>query len=317
MNISSHYWFKYKELENKLAELTNIIHFNDTQLSTYSFYLADLILQVSSEYESIANDLYLLLDGSKRISTTGARIMFLNKKLQLEKKEIAVTCPNMYFLKRFSRYFRPYGYKDDGPNDIYKNYNALKHYRLKNIQKASIKNLLLVLAALYILILYYYGADGRDLKSYDSQLFRAKVAGVTIGVLLDFGVGLKSELDSSVLFEQVNFDYYVFGETHRGDIYALIADSRYNIGNKELIKTIKQQQYDMVNTIKEILYKNRPDLPIGEIINETLRLSGNYFADSSNLARRANLGYSRIYIPIDKMSATHKEILKYAIADIV
>lgn len=67
--LNNHYWFKYKDVESKVVELSYMTHFDDNQLAVYSFHIADLMIQIASEYESVVVDLFQLCStGNKKAS---------------------------------------------------------------------------------------------------------------------------------------------------------------------------------------------------------------------------------------------------------
>lgn len=315
--LNNHYWFKYKDLENRVIDLSYAIHFNDDQLKVFSFHIADLMIQIASEYESIITDLFDICSDGKKCTTVGGKLLYIANVFELEKKELKIVHPNMYFKKRFDAFYAPFSYKNNSSDDIYKNYNAIKHHRTKNIKKANIKNLILALSALYIILLYYYSYDHNSINSFTSNIFEAKTAGIAIGIMLDFGVPLLDELDKCILFKCVHFDYYLFRETHYEGINKLLNEASDNIGKNSITKIVKQYQQSICATISNILVANSPNMSAGEVLNTTLLLTGNYYADEQNAARtRINRGYKYIYIPLDKMSVTTNEARKYKIADI-
>lgn len=316
--LNNHYWFKYKDLENKVIELSYMTHFNDDQLKVYSFHIADLILQIASEYESMIVDLFQVSPiKNKKAATLGEKLLCIAKEFELEKKELRVIHPNMYFKHRLNSFYAPLGYKDGGEDDIYKNYNSIKHHRTKNLKKANIKNLILALSALYVLLLYYYSYSENDINSFQSSIFEAKTAGPAIGTMLDFGVNLLDELDKCILYNHVWFDYYLFRESHFDGINKLVKDAINTVGMDKVANITKQYQQSTYAVVVNIVFVVTPEIPVGEAHNKAMILTGNYYADESKyMLTKVNRGYKYIYIPLDKMSATQKESKKYKIADI-
>lgn len=87
LQLNNHYWFKYKDLENRVIELSYMTHFDDNQLKVYSFHIADLILQIASEYESIIVDLFQISPAkNKKATTIGEKLLCIAKEFELEKK---------------------------------------------------------------------------------------------------------------------------------------------------------------------------------------------------------------------------------------
>ncbi|MBR3233325.1 hypothetical protein IKG12_00470 [Candidatus Saccharibacteria bacterium] len=316
--LNNHYWFKYKNIESKVIELSYMTHFDDNQLKVYSFHIADLILQIASEYESIIVDLFQICStGNKKASSLGEKLLYIAKEFELEKKELRVAHSNMYFEHRFNSFYAPLGYKDGGKDDIYKNYNSIKHHRTKNLKKANIKNLILALSALYILLLFYYSYSESDISSFQSSIFEAKTAGPAIGTMLDFGVSLLDELDKCILYNHVWFDYYLFRESHFDGIDKLVKGAIKTVGMEKVARITKQYQQSTYAVVVNIIFAMDPEIPVGEAHNKAMMLTGNYYADESKyMLAKVNRGYKYIYIPLDKMSATQKESIKYRIADI-
>jgi hypothetical protein len=48
------YWPVYKNIEKEVLELSNQIHFDDTQLSIYSIKISELLIRCSVEIEAIS-----------------------------------------------------------------------------------------------------------------------------------------------------------------------------------------------------------------------------------------------------------------------
>ena len=55
----------YDKLEEEILALTYFINFTDDQLSVHSTYIADLILRISAEIETVAKDIYRHNGGRK------------------------------------------------------------------------------------------------------------------------------------------------------------------------------------------------------------------------------------------------------------
>ncbi|MBQ8984786.1 hypothetical protein IJ098_02950 [Candidatus Saccharibacteria bacterium] len=315
--LNNHYWFKYKDVESKVVELSYMTHFDDNQLAVYSFHIADLMIQIASEYESVVVDLFQLCStGNKKDSKLSEKLLYIAKEFELEKKELRVVHPNMYFEHRFNSFYAPFGYEDDGEDDIYKNYNSIKHHRTKNLKKANIKNLILALSALYILLLFYYSYAESEISAFQSSIFEAKTAGPAIGVMVDFGVPLADELEKCILFNHVWFDYYLFRENHFNGIDQLVDEAVSTIGMNRVSGIVKQYQQSTYAVIFNIIINVKPEISVGEAYDKTLMLTGNYYADESKyMYTKVNRGYGSIYIPLDKMKLKVDEIRKYKIAD--
>ena len=184
------YWSVYKQLEKEVLDLSYSVYFNDEQfefipaqkkcgekkdtaeiakkyISTppYSLRIGDLIVRCANELESIIKRLTVNSEEAikkmpafkkERDITSATRLVYLNSLWQLEKKIVEVVCPNMFFEKEENKSFAPFNYKEDSIDDFWCAYNALKHNRSnETLYKGNIHTLLRILAALYLLNLYY------------------------------------------------------------------------------------------------------------------------------------------------------------------
>lgn len=166
MNKLNLYWPVYMNLEKEFLRLANYIHIADDQVNVYSMYIADLIVRCSVEIESLSKELYEQNGGNvEPVDENGEeRSLYFDtdclKKLeeiwQLSKKEIFVSASNLYFCNSENLILTPlHKAYQRGKGTWKKAYQAIKHSRVKSLQKATLRNLLLAMGALYILNLYY------------------------------------------------------------------------------------------------------------------------------------------------------------------
>lgn len=192
------YWSVYKNLEKELITLSNQIHFDDKQLTVYSVKISELIIRCAVEIESIAKDLFLENGG---IMPTEGDLYFdtdcielLENKWQLSKKQVIISAQNFYFQKDENKILTPLKKANKrGTNgvDWKKAYQAVKHNRTYNLAKGNLKHLIRVLAALYLLNIYYK-KDHFDLGK-DSQA-------------TSFPINLGSEIFSIKLSKNISVD---------------------------------------------------------------------------------------------------------------
>lgn len=52
------YWPVYKNIEREIVELSNQVHFDDSQLTVYSVKISELLIRCVVEIEAIAKELY-------------------------------------------------------------------------------------------------------------------------------------------------------------------------------------------------------------------------------------------------------------------
>lgn len=166
------YWPVYQNLERAVEQLTFAIHFDDDQLSVYSSEIIDLILRAAAEVESIAKDLYRLNGGPetdpKKIYFDTTAMTYLDGLWNLPPKVVVLSSPNMFQSQRELTPLRHNAKGRFGPTWAWNQaYQALKHNRAESMSEGTIGNLVEIMAALYVLNLYYRD-EVYDLKK-DSQ----------------------------------------------------------------------------------------------------------------------------------------------------
>jgi hypothetical protein len=185
MNI---YWPTFKNLENEFSRLMYDIHIDDEQLKVYSSKISDLILRAAVEIESIAKEIYF-----REFSTAKTRIRYddaidsLCKTWLLNKKPVQISSVNC-FLSQTTLY--PFVKSENRTGTEKKTYswnNAyqnIKHDRAGGMKYGNLKSLFEIMAALYILNLYFANRNyplrddsaGRSLSSsFGSDIFSVKV----------------------------------------------------------------------------------------------------------------------------------------------
>ena len=153
--MSEHLYFPvYERIEKEVLELSSAIYFSDDHVGVYSIYIADLILRCSVELESIAKEIYRK-ETKTDPTSPGECFAWMEQHWKISKKAISVDSPHFHFSEKIFPMFCPFDYKNNSAEDYYSQYNAIKHDRVKNLTKANIYTLIRVLAALYILNLYY------------------------------------------------------------------------------------------------------------------------------------------------------------------
>lgn len=177
------YWPIYKNLENELSSLTYNIFFTDEQLNVYSMNFVDLLLRISAEIESIAKELYEQNGGNMNpVDEEGKPrylyfdtdcIEYLNEKWSICDKKISITAATAHFEQEANITISPLLNANKGGKNIWKKaYQSVKHNRRKSLKKASLKNCIHALGALYILNTYYLNEElCRSQNSYTSNFF--------------------------------------------------------------------------------------------------------------------------------------------------
>jgi len=182
--FGSAYWSVYKRTEQEVIELSYSINFDDSQINVYSNQILDLIIRISTNVESLYEDIYRNEFG-KTESEIGPMITELDKTFLLKEKVIHIANDNFHFRNELKS-IKPFKYKKKSKDDFYSTYNALKHNRSANIKKANIYTLLRSLAAFYTLCVIFddkwtplqnsiYGSKTPYTFTYNSEIFSARV----------------------------------------------------------------------------------------------------------------------------------------------
>ena len=184
------YWSVYKNLEKEFMKLTDYIHISKDQLNVYSMHIANLIVRVSIEIESISKELYQQLGGQMNpINPDGTNrdlyfdtdcLQLLEDKWIISEKEVVVSAINVFLEDDFDRILTPLrksNKRGTSGSNWKKAYQALKHDRVNSLNKATIKNLLDALGALFILNLYYINKEYK----YNSSTINNKKFDIRMG----------------------------------------------------------------------------------------------------------------------------------------
>lgn len=185
------YWQVYLNLEREFLGLTDTVFVNDAQQEVFSMRIADLLIRTAIEIEAIAKDLYLENGGvvvpDEDMYFDTVCLAYLDKLWNLDKKTVLVVSPNVYFEKDENKILYPlHKAMKRGKSSVDWNraYQAVKHNRVRELSKGSIKHLLHSLAALYVLNLYYRDEHIENLSekekvavnpSFGSSLFAVRI----------------------------------------------------------------------------------------------------------------------------------------------
>lgn len=157
------FWQSYLQLERELIHLSETILFDDNNINTYSFKIADLITRVNIEIEALAKQLHIDNGGPAPINPPHLMydtdcLKYLDTIWTLSKKVVMIVYPFSFFTNDDNIRMKPlreaHKMGDDGPK-WKRAYQAIKHDRGNNINKATIKNLISSMAALFLLNIYH------------------------------------------------------------------------------------------------------------------------------------------------------------------
>lgn len=141
------YWKQYIELEKELIDIGHYISIEEDNFSAYSLVLQKYILEVDSELDNVMKEISGF-SGEERSNIEKYYSNIVAAFPQIKNQSVTV---NSFKLKPFD------GWKEDQPSAslaFWDEYNAIKHNRVANKKKASLKNAVYALAALFILEMY-------------------------------------------------------------------------------------------------------------------------------------------------------------------
>lgn len=207
------YWSVFKNLEKEVLELAQWVYIDDSQLSTYSVKIADLLMRSAVEIESLSKALYYKNGGTKpddnNLHFDKDCLRLLQDKFNIGSKVVQVSDVFQYCSKNENIILHPlYNSWIMGKCDWKKAYQAIKHNRYNYLNKGNIKHLIRALASLFILNLYYadrnysLGTDSRAISldnRFGSDLFSVKIQTDKINIT-----------DSSIIEKQPDFDECIY-----------------------------------------------------------------------------------------------------------
>lgn len=204
MKKSDIFWQTYLNIENEVIGVSKYIFFTDeklvygkngtvsefcnTQLETFSPYIADLLVRCCVQIEAISKELYFDNQGTKQ---RGDKDLFFDEdclklidiKWQTHNKVVMVVAPFFNFVKDENHILRPLKEAHKRQGTYWeKAYQAVKHDRYSSLTKGNVKALIHSLAALYLLNIYYRNDSWitkyQEIDKYDysmgSKIFAVK-----------------------------------------------------------------------------------------------------------------------------------------------
>ena len=246
------YWQVYLNLEREFLGLTDIIFVNDAQQNVYSMKIADLLIRTVIEIEALAKELYLSNGGAvipdEEMYFDTVCIAHLDGLWKLDSKMVLVASPNIFFDEEENKVLHPLhkaSKRGTSSADWNKAYQAVKHNRVKEISKGSIKNLLHGLAALYVLNLYYKEDSYKNLSfsektnvnpSFGSSLFAVKIHG-------DKGLKADGVFNKGEDYDECIYIIDYEPNSKKSCVEALVALSEYEYkGTQDIIEKLASEK---------------------------------------------------------------------------
>lgn len=258
------YWAIYQNLEEDLIELSNNIHIDDNQLSVYSMKIAEMLIRISVEVESIAKELYFQNGGDKpddnKLFFDTDCLNYLNEKWFLSKKKIQVVSGQFYFDSDENKILIPLNKAHiRGKEKWIKAYQGIKHNRRNSLKNANLKNLIHALAGLFLLNLYYKN-DSIELGSDSKGTgFDASLGSKIFAVL-----PAKNRTISINVNDQDDNDEYVYIISPREEDSEKLRDKLL-----ELMDKINNDPSPNKEISEGYIIQKAREIDFGKILNET------------------------------------------------
>jgi hypothetical protein len=254
--VSNIYWPVYRNLEKAVDDLAFAIHIDDSQLGVYSSRITDLILRAAAEIESLSKSLYKAHGGTEtgEIKFDDVALKHLKNLWLLDKKKIVLSSSHCFqtcriltpFVKNETRTSSPTGKQTFSWNNAYQN---LKHDRGNSMRFGSVKYLFDIMAALFILNVYYRNETIQLDKDSAGVNFEASLGSTLFSV--EF-VANPSHGPKGNYIRPAEFDsaiYYVVWTPETGKVFQESMDA-FNSHNIELFfKHPKMIEYIMNNDV--------------------------------------------------------------------
>jgi hypothetical protein len=253
--MSNLYWPVYKNLEKEVLHLAEQVHFDDAQLSVYSIKIADLIIRCAVEIESLSKDLYIHDGCQEHVKDENGKDRYLyydtdclkrlDQNWNIGDRQIIVVAPIFYFTNENIKYLRPLKNAHKHSEPKWKEaYNAVKHDRSNSLQKGNIKYLLSILAALYILNIYYNKIEcitinGKNLTDpgFGSDIFNVKTV---------------------IKIAEPTTEQIIQNDDDKKAIYIIRANiEKYFEYQQEIYQSFEKQRELMAKTTEKRGYRNR------------------------------------------------------------
>lgn len=307
------YYPVYENLEDNFNDLTHNIHFDDTQTTVYSSKIIDLILRSASEIESITKELYKRYSGDENESVKfdEVGIKFLNKKFNLEKKEVYLSHPNCFLTNKIIKPFEKSTNRNNSNKKTYSwnlAYQNLKHNRAQYIEYGNIQNLIDILAALFLLNIYYKDEIYEVDSSFNPKNFDSKLNSKIFSINLSNSAG---DDIRGIFHKNSDFDKSVYVIKMKDDSFKNFVDTQKKIEN-DVINKIKNCHQFKNHLIKNnlsdinIIMQNFWKIVIEEKINYSKFYSDRYNQHLQNGALSQNLQKNEYEAVLNKNQFSEK-----------
>ncbi len=159
------HWKYYKTLEDDFTRTIRYVNLDEKNYYAFSIEYSKLILSVCGELDTILK-LICGFKGSDRKTMKDYKARMFKKYEDLSEQKVSVKNTDIELI--------PF---ENDPMEWWGDYNAIKHNRAENFDRANLKTVLNALSALYLLEMHVYkdyfldNETMRDLPDDDSNLF--------------------------------------------------------------------------------------------------------------------------------------------------
>lgn len=268
------FWPIYRKIEKEVLDIATYVHIDDTQLKVYSIHIGELIVRCVTEIEAISKRLYEILGGNMNPIDDDGRtrslyfdtdcLALIENRWKLSTKEIVIENEYFYIENEENKKLIPLKKAHIRSGASWnKAYQAIKHNRFYNLNKATIKNLLDALGALYILNVYYKDEVkkiGRYVDEiddhYGSEIFLVHIYQAT-------QMDVKSKMDDTCIIDfneqeyeksivLIKYDDESFSKIHNAYINDCKATRERILGRKEVQAFLEENPDINTDSIKAI-----------------------------------------------------------------
>lgn len=162
-NFERVFWQQYLMLEQEFMETLNYVEFDSQNFNTYSNKFAKILLQIGSEMDNVLRN---ICESQGRTNITDYANYILGKYPHIVSQTVR-TSSNTIILQPYK------GWNVSQPSkslEFWEKYNAIKHDRIQNYQKASLEAVANGMAALFIIEMYeLYELYRLEIETFESS----------------------------------------------------------------------------------------------------------------------------------------------------
>lgn len=165
--LTPQHWRYFLALEEDVARMARYVEFSTHNFDTYSIELARLLSVAAAEVDVVAKQLCEKLSGTKGADS----IAKYQRIIHVSYPQFTDT---LVLVPRFGLTLQPWEQWANGNKPFWwAAYNNVKHHRHTHFSDASLKNALNSVAALFVLLLYFYRDEAEGARLIDPVFFRA------------------------------------------------------------------------------------------------------------------------------------------------